>query len=347
MRFRVVAAVLLAVAIAGAGCSQSPGIVGAPSGARNIDPRTTDSAISSDLVYPHISQPAGGVVRNRLVILLHGSNANPQGLTELIGGLASDGYHVVAPRYSAQLSSLGGCPDESAVDEPDCHREFRSETVFGQNVVDPEGASYNHPLLNITKPNSVRNRLVKLVNYLAATYPSENWNQFLNRSAAGVCTETDPTYGSCALDWSKTVLIGHSQGAAVALYLARFYAADRVGLLSGTYDAYINADSSIDVAPWVLEGRFAVPASRITMFFHTGDPAVGRFRAVAAALALPGVETNVTTTNRPYLGSHRLITSTTPSCPFDSSQTHNGTAVDLCVPDGLYLGTWRYMAGGA
>ena len=340
---------VLAVALVLVGCTQAPAGngTGNGNGPLTVDPRLTDPAIPTDLVFPHIVQGPTAAPRGRLAVVLHGSGANPQGYTELIAALANDGYHVVGLRYNALLPSLGACPDADADQDPDCHRTFRGETVFGQGVPDPAGHAFDHPIAFVPKASSVMNRLLRLVAYMSANYPSAGFGQFLRQTASGTCTSPNTTYGTCDVDWSKVVLMGHSQGAAVALYLAKFFAVDRVGLMSGTYDAYALGAGVYSAAPWLTDGPLAVPTSRIGWFVSTRDPEVGRLRAVATALALSGQETDVTTTARPFGGSHRLVSSTTPSCPFDTAQNHNSTAVDLCVPDGLYVAAWRYLAGGS
>lgn len=345
----VVWTALTVVALAACTTSPSGGSgsgTGGP-GQRAVDPRLTDPALPTEVIFTHIAQAAGGTVRNKLAVVLHGTSANPQAHTELSNALSGDGYHVATVRYNAVLSVTGGCPDVTQDDDPDCHQDLRAETAFGQDVADPEGAARNHPLLNITRTNSAVNRTLKLVNYLAATYPAEGWGQFLQRNAGGVCTSFSSAYGTCNLDWSKVVLVGHSQGASVALYLSSFYPVDRVGMLSGAYDAWDNGDGTLTTASWVVARKSKIPVARVTDFVHTRDVGIARIRAVERTLGLPGTETNVLTSARPWGFSHRLITTITPSCPLDASQAHNATAQDLCAPDGQFVPVWRYVAGGA
>ncbi len=351
-RVRVRAVVATAVAmVALAACTSSPSGgsgsgTGGP-GQRSVDPRLTDPSLPTEMVFTNIAQAAGGTVRNKLVVVLHGTSANPQAHTELSNALSADGYHVATVRYNAVLSVTGGCPDVTQEEDPDCHQDLRAETAFGQGVADPEGSARNHPLLNITRTNSAVNRTLKLVNYLATTYPSEGWGQFLQRDAAGACTSFSTTYGACNLHWSKVVLMGHSQGASVALYLSSFYPVDRVGMLSGAYDAWDNGDGTLTTANWVAARKAKIPVARVTDFVHTRDVGIARIWAVEQTLGLSGAQTNVLTSARPWGSSHRLVTTLTPSCPLDASQAHNATAQDLCAPDGQFVPVWRYMAGGA
>lgn len=79
------------------------------------------------------------MARNKLVVIFHGSESNPQAHLELANALRSDGYHVILLRYRTNLYTFGACPDDVVDSFPDCHRQFRSETVFGGGVADPAG----------------------------------------------------------------------------------------------------------------------------------------------------------------------------------------------------------------
>jgi hypothetical protein len=350
MRMRMIVATVVAM-LSVAACTTAPsGSGGAGTGGpgqRSVDPRLTDPALPSEFLFTNIAQSAGGTARNKLVLVFHGTSANPQAHTELVNALSGDGYHVAAVRYNAVLSATGGCPDVTQDEDPDCHQHLRAETVFGQGVADPEGQASDHPLLNITRTNSAMNRALKLVNYLAATYPAEGWGQYLQRGAGGGCTSFNATYGTCNLDWAKVVLMGHSQGGSVALYTSSFYPVSRVGMLSGAYDAWDNGDGTLTTANWVVARKSKIPVAKVVEFVHTRDVGLARIRAVERSLGINGPEKNVLTSARPWGFSQSLVTTITPTCPLDASQAHNATAQDLCAPDGQFVPVWRYMAGGA
>ena len=346
---RVIVATVVAM-LAVAACTTAPtGSGGSGTGGpgqRTVDPRLTDPALASELIFQHIVQAPSGTVRNKLALVFHGTGANPQAHTELVNALSGDGYHVAAVRYNAVLSATGGCPDVTQADDPDCHQNLRAETVFGQSVADPEGHAFDHQLLNITRTSSVMNRTLKLVNYLAATFPAEGWGQYLALDANGNCVSSNTTYGTCNLNWTKVVLVGHSQGGSVALYMSSFYPVARVGMLSGAYDAWDNGNGTLTTANWVLARKSTIPVAKVIEFVHTKDVGLARIRAVEKSLGISGAETNVLSSSRPWGYSQRLITTITPSCPLDASQAHNATAQDLCAPDGQFVPVWRYVAGG-
>lgn len=340
-RVLIVGAVAL-VALLAAACQQPVpgGGGGGPTWA--VNPSTTDPLIASDTVSTHLAYTPTVTASGKLAVIIPGTSATTLAFAELANALRAGGFHVIVLRYPSSLGTPGACPDAGAATYPDCFRTFRSEVVFGSNVQDPAGATYDHPLASVNASNSVVNRLTKLIDHLNTVSPTSGWGQFQHRTA-GVCSQVDSTYGGCAVDWSKVTSVGHSQGAGVGLYLANFFALDRVVMLSGSFDAYDLGGGSYTVAPWITEDPLAVAPENIRTLFHTSDPALGRMRAVADLLGVPGAEVNVTV-GAPFGGSNRLITSTLSACPWDSSPSHNSTAVDACVPDYLYDAAWRYLA---
>ncbi len=342
---RVIALALITVAALAAACAPAPEGGGDGFGYVEIPPGTTDPELSNDPLYPNFAIPAAGTPRGRLVVLFNGTGAGPSALAAMGNKLAADGYHVIGLRYSSGVGTQSACSDSAVTTWLDCHREFRSEVVFGAGVGDPDGYSANHPAVSVNAAGSVVNRLIKLVDHLTVRFPVDGWNQYQDRPD-GDCVES-PHYGGCEIDWTKVVAMGHSQGAGVALYLGKQFPLARVAMLSGAYDAFYLGSDTFTVAPWVTEGGFETPISSIATFSHLNDYGLGIQRAVADGLGLPGPEVNVTTTARPYGGASRIVTNVTPSCLLDSNGAHNSTATDGCSPPGVHSNAWRYLAGGA
>jgi hypothetical protein len=336
----------MAVVLVAGACTAKPGTTPPPSGQSNgiwtINPRSTDPAISDDPQFTHLAYGPVGASRGRLAVVLHGSQGNPQAHTELAGALRTDGYHVVVLRYSAKVYTFGACPDSAATTDPDCHRAFRAETVYG-DAADPLGVSRDHPAIAIDAADSVMNRLLKVIEYLRVQDPTGGWAQFQDRPGGGACT-VDPAFGTCTLDWSTVAAVGHSQGSGVALYLGKYHPVAKVVMLSGSYDGFALDGGGHLPAPWVTEG-LAVQSADVGTLQHTADYALGLFTAVEDAIGVTGPVTSVNTTGAPYGGSKRLRTSLASSCPWDGAPGHNSTASDLCVPDGAYVAAWRHLAG--
>ncbi|UDY34678.1 BPSS1187 family protein [Dermatobacter hominis] len=342
---RIMSVAVVAALVAVAAACQQPPSGGAASTSWSINPSATDALIAGDSVSTHQAYLPIGAAQNKLAVILPGTSATTLAFSELATVLRRSGFHVIVLRYPSSLGTTGACPDAGAATYPDCFRVFRSEVVFGSDVQDPIGDTYDHPIAAVNAPNSVVNRLTKLLDHLVQLAPTAGWDKFQYRTGAGVCTQVDGTYGGCAINWTKVTAVGHSQGAGVGLYLAKFFPLARVVMLSGSFDAYDLGGGSFAVAPWITEAPLVVAPADIRTLLHTSDPALGRMRAVASALGIPGSEVNVTTSSPPYGGSKRLVTSLASSCGlWDSSPSHNSTAVDACAPDQAYDAAWTYLA---
>lgn len=348
MRGPRVVAVLAAVLVAATAvaCTPTPGGPGGPTTSWEVDPQDTDAALTSDTLAPNLAYLPTAPAVGRLTVILAGTSAGTRNFAELTGVLRNAGHHVVVLRYSNGLGTPAACPDAVATTEPDCFRAFRSEITFGGSVADPDGQAYDHPVASVDAAASVVNRLLKLLDHLHSIAPTSGWDQFQQRSA-GVCDQLEPTYGACDADWSRITAVGHSQGAGVALYLGKFFALERVVMLSGSFDAFHLGGGDYVAASWVDEAPLEVPAAAVATFFHTSDPDLGRMRAVADAVGVPGTEVSVSSSAPPYGGSQRLITSTGSTCPWDPSGNHNSTAVDICTPDLAYADAWASLVGNA
>jgi hypothetical protein len=336
-------AVSLSIALLGA-CQTPPSGGQGGSGAWSVDPSATDPALDVDLLSPNLAYAPTVAPVGRLAVIFAGTGAGTSNFGELTATLRTRGFHVVVLRYSNSLGTLSACPDSVALTQPECPRAFRSEVTFGAGVPDPTGASYDQAVASVDKASSVVNRLSKLLDYLRLIAPSAGWEQFQQRSGAD-CDVVDTTYDVCAIDWSSVSAAGHSQGAGVALYLAKFFPLKRVAMLSGPVDAHVLPDGTLVPATWLTDGPLAVPTSSVWTLLHTADPQIARMRTVADAIGVPGTEVAVSAASTPPPGSNRLITSLTPACFWDSAQHHNSTAIDACTPDGAYTEVWATMLG--
>jgi hypothetical protein len=325
-------------------CPPQPG-GGAGTGVRysQFDPAVTGSGISSDPLHVSFAYTPA-TARGQLAVLFNGTGAGPLSMARMGARLADSGFHVIGLRYESSVSTQWACTAADLDADADCHRRFRSEVVYGGDVADPAGAGYDHPDVDVDAANSVVNRLIQHVDYLHRALPTSGWDLFQSVSE-GACTDESDTYDGCELRWDRIVPIGHSQGAGVALYLGKHHPVARVGMLSGAYDAIPSGNGYVG-APWVAEGGFQVSTSDVVTLSHTSDPAIAIHRAVADALGLEGPEVLVRSAGRPYGGSNRLLTDDTPTCPFDSSQSHNSTATDMCAPTSALDEPWRYIATG-
>lgn len=349
LRALAVCGTLLAVAAA---CTPPPPASSGDPSLRPVDPNLTDPALPSEPLAPNISLPPAAPARDRLVVLFNGTAGVPSSMSRVAKVLAADGYHVIGLRYDSSLGTLDACPNATTYGV-DCHRQLRGEVVFGAGVESaPGGPSYDHPAATVTASTSVMNRLLAYVEYLGITRPDEGWDRYRQLSvpeAGGTaeCAVVQANYSRCDLHWDRVVGIGFSQGAGVALFLGQQFALDRVGMLSGSFDAFGTAGSYVP-APW-LSDPFATDTADIVMFSHPADAHYGRQVAVATAVGLPGPPVNVLTNARPYGHARRLVTDVLPNCLVTDMSTwaHSSTVEGSCTPPGIHAAAWRYLASGS
>ncbi len=343
MRRRATLAAAVGVLALLAGACAPP--AGPPSASVTVDPCATDAAIACDAAFGHIATRASGASRGRLVLFFNGTGAQPLAYTKLLGALSANGYHTIGLRYVSSVGTASACPDAGAGSQPDCHRSFRAETVFGAGVPDPSGWAADSPAVSVSAANSVVNRAIRVVEHLRTTQPQGGWGTFQQRDQDG-CTP-HPEYGGCDLDWSRVVLMGHSLGAGVALYASKLHAAAGVGLLSGPFDHY-GSGSSLVVAPWIAEGGFATSAAAMRGLSHTAEPNHASQSTVWSVLGMTGPAVSIDSGSPPWGHAQQLTTSVAAACLLDPAKEHNSTAQNLCTPGDppALRGAWVHLAGG-
>jgi pimeloyl-ACP methyl ester carboxylesterase len=329
-----------------ASCTPPP-TSGSTATLRLIDPYLVDQRLPSDPNNPQFSAVPTGAARGRLAVLFNGTGANPQSLARVGKELAADGFHVIGLRYESSLGTLDACPNSAVTTDPECHRKLRSEVTHGAGVgALPGEPGYDHPLVAVTSTTSAMNRLLTYVDYLASVRQEEGWEQYQRRNRNGDCVAVNTTYDSCDLAWTSVTVMGHSQGAGVALYLAKHRNMGRVAMLSGPYDAF-GSTGTFTAAPWLSES-FATSRSRMAAFVHVNDSNVARQRFVAASIGLTDAEVDVTLSPRPYGSSRRLATSVQTDCTNPlAGWAHNATVEGTCTPSGVHLQAWQYLATGS
>lgn len=315
-----------------------------------VDPCRTDPAMTCDhnasgMDVPHlVLVPARPASPPQLAVFFPGTGGRPTDYAPVGEALARAGMYVIGLRYPTSIATENACTAASYRGDPACFQQFRSESVFGENVRDPDGHAYNYAGTHIERADSVMNRLLKLVVYLVAhpAVAGAGWGQFLAEKG-GTCDSYNATYGACDLDWGRVALGGHSQGGGIALYIARFYSVARVAMLSGPEDAYL-FPGHVTAAPWITQGHFATPAAHMYGFTSAGDPFYRRQTAAWAALGLPGAITRVTP-DQPLGDSHRIVTSIPSACPQLPLADHLATSVVGCVDLPVYRAIWLAMFG--
>jgi len=105
-------------------------------------------------------------MQGRLVVFLAGANSPPdRTMTEY---LASLGFHVLAPHYSNAYGIPTICPENP---DPDCDRLGRQEAFEGTDL---------SPFIEITRGNSIEERVTDMLKFLVTDMPEGDWGFFLD-----------------------------------------------------------------------------------------------------------------------------------------------------------------------
>ena len=281
-------------------------------------PSDTDAAIRNYNV-PHVVFPPVGASRNQLFILLPGTGRHPPIAERLTADATGLGYHV------AQISYDHGVRPANPRDEsdPDAFARYRWAII--------EGGSLPYLSAPISRAESIENRVIKLLAYLHAHYPSQGWGQFLK---------------SGEINWEKAVLGGHSQGGGHAAIMATRYQVARV-ICTGSPKDY----SRVLNAPARWYANRMTPPQRFFAFNNTHDRAGCTYGQLIENLKALGVAqvggiANVDTGRPPYGHARVLFTSWPgPNAFIAPMEAHMSAISDDILQNGvaLFSPVWRYM----
>lgn len=201
--------------------------------------------IPASLTDPSISVARGpnlaivdpnAVPNGLLLVSLGGTNSLPKDFTAFDTLAARQGYSVLALDYPNTVITTS-CKTSP---QPDPCTLFRREIVSGEQVSD---------LVEVDRTNSIENRLEKLLQYQAEQDP-EHYADFLRDGKP---------------DWSRIVLVGHSQGSGHAGFLAKQHQTRGAILLAGPQDT-----TDAGPASW-MSSPGATSPDRYFSFLHKGD----------------------------------------------------------------------------
>lgn len=242
----------------------------------NYDPAEDSSAVSRNT----------GFQVNKLYLFMGGSNSSSSvDYNGLRLHAANLGYDVINLSYpnTVAVASMADSNDSLVFDK------YRQELCFGTPVSDE---------VAVDTLNSISTRTLKLIQYLDQSYPADGWGQYLAAPNA--------------LDWSKIIVGGHSQGSGHAAYLAKHFLVDRVLMFAGPND-YSNTFSN--AAHWLRQAG-NTPPSRHYAFLSLNDEIVPFFKQFVniAGLGLLANDdsTYVDNSAAPYDNSRFLYTTQPP-----------------------------------
>lgn len=299
-----------------------------------VRPSSADPAIScfdtphriylrSDLTSDRISTESSS--RNELLLWLPGTAlesadakspadaTNSREGAEAFCRLAAQlGYHVISLRYPNSLSATA-----ARTDAEDEFERFRLAIITG-------GTSKH---ITVARADSIEQRLIKLLQHLAADRPKENWHQFLTADAT--------------IHWERIAVAGQSQGGGHAALIALHHRVARVVCTGAPKDfnARLNAP-----AAW-LGRESATPKSRFFTLNHLQDrqganaqQQLQNLRALRLDAFGPPVD--VDTAQPPYRHS-RILQTNFPGTKQNSKEAH--TSVISWRNAATFERVWRYM----
>ena len=109
---------------------------------------------------------------------------------------------------------------------------FRKEILTGEDL---------STKVSVDSTNSIINRLEKLLIYLDATEPNNNWGQYYNNG----------------FEWNKIMVAGHSQGGGHAALIGMIYDVNRVLMFSSPNDFNTNLNLP---GKWLSQEMASSPA---------------------------------------------------------------------------------------
>ena len=280
-------------------------------------PAATDAGIKESFTPHRVYFDPASARRNQLLVFLPGTAGRNDGSPRAFSVTAAElGYHVIDLSYPNSISATI-CWRQS---DPACFENFRREIIEGLDT---------SPLIGVGRPDSIENRLEKVLRMLNVREPERGWGQFL-----------DPAGG---VAWEKVALAGQSQGGGHAALIARDHRVARVLLFGAPKDYNPNLHKP---APWYRPGR--TPEERFFAFVHTRDRQGCDFPQqleIYRVMGMAAEPKSVDGAAPPYGNAHVLLTSY-PGRPISSREAHvigisNQVRDASGVP--LFKPVWTYM----
>lgn len=298
---------LIGLTLLAAGCNKQPAKPADGALTEHIVlPQQTDAALNTynepHYAYVHPQQTP----RNRLLVFLPGTGAEPKNYRLFVQRAAAMGYHAIGLMYPNEPAINQLCAGSGDVTS---HSRARLEIVDGTD---------RHPAVQVNAANSILQRLVKLIGYLHRQYPNEQWGQYLS--------------GATPV-WERITVAGHSQGAGHAGIMGKHYPVQRVIMFSGM-DFLTNGQ----IPDWVnnTSGK-----EKYFALHHEQDELLDIAMVKKGWLSL-GMGAPVDASGP--LNQAKAITTTLAPGVNLAGKYHNATVVDVFLPkNGALDAAWNYL----
>ena len=268
-------------------------------------------------------------------------------------GLAPVDY-TLFPRHAASMGipSIGLAYPSNMAATSACMTRNRSEHCYSgyhEALLEFRGHEYDMdfvwhgvegPQYSLTAFDTISHRLVALLQTLQRTEPDLHWNRYLTDN-------TSLANGAAAVDWSRVIVAGHSQGACHVGWISKRFAVQRAIMFSGTNDITGSKRGWPGPSPaGYLSVPGATPASRLFGFGELNGGECDTWRPLWDTLNMTGpfLVDEGKAAVPPSPGAHMLCSNRS----VHDGGVHGGPVQDIATPlapDGtpIYASIWRYL----
>jgi hypothetical protein len=285
-----------------------------------VAPQATDPNITTNLNNHYLSINRGIAPKNQLFVFFPGTGGVAFNYLEVNKAAADMGFHAINLTYpnDEAVNTLCGGLNTNL----DCYANVRLEIKDGTDRTS---------LVDVSRPNSIENRLIKLLTYMRDQFPDDGWEQFL--------------LNDTTIKWSKIVVSGHSQGGGHAGIIGRYHPVVRVVMFAAMdFNGRTNSPANWIALPDTTPN--ASSRDKFWGFSHQRDESVN-FSLLstriwpAYGMDQYGAIANVDVTNPPYGNTHSLTSN------IDCENFHGCIVADarLVRKNGvpIYKPVWEYL----
>jgi predicted esterase len=202
------------------GCEQEAGFAIECVRPSATDPRIHRFDNPSYALFNTRTKPNG-----QLLLFMPGTGGEPPGPKAFLGAAADAGYRVISLAYNDDIAVAVFCPKRPSAA---CSQAFRRMRIYGDR-------SFGDDTVDNTPPESIVNRLVKLLQYLDRKRPDDGWGSYIENGQP---------------NWQRIAVCGQSQGAGMAAYIAKEHLVARAILFSSPWD-FVQRGGQRELAPWI------------------------------------------------------------------------------------------------
>ena len=278
---------------------------------------TDDKIVTFD--NPHGVYFPEGTSRGELLLFLPGTNKKENqmpGARRFCRNAATSGYNVIFLMYPNDVAAAEACREDA---DPNAFSDFRKTLI--------EGGDTRH--LKLARSESIENRAIKLLLFLAHEHPDQGWQSFITKDQ---------------LEWTKIAVAGQSQGGGHAAWIATRHLVARVLCFGSPKDYSLKLN-----APAKWYGDSVTPLERYFAFNNIYDKQGCDYEQLVKNFGALGLDklgvVDVGRDSPPYHHAHVLFTNW-PGHIIDSKEAHGSVIRDSLLDSRgipIFRPVWHYM----